>query len=83
MVGFIKTLPDSPSLHSAKAIIHSAKPLLSVTPGKEYSTNILSAKGYLSSTFLGHLPSVKKQSAKKSTRQIKNRKKQKNSKTFF
>jgi hypothetical protein len=30
--------------HSAKAILHSAKPLPNVTVGKEYSANILSAK---------------------------------------
>jgi hypothetical protein len=37
--------------HSAKAILHSAKPLSSVTLGKEHSANILSAKGSLSNTF--------------------------------
>jgi hypothetical protein len=75
------------SIHSTKTILHSAKPLPSVTLGKEHSANILSAKGSLPSTFFGHsaktLPSVEKYSAKKNTRQIKNRKKQKNSKTFF
>jgi hypothetical protein len=37
--------------HSAKTILHSAKPLPSVTLGKEHSTNILSANGSLPSTF--------------------------------
>jgi hypothetical protein len=63
--------------HSAKAIFHSAKALPSVTLGKEHSANISSAKGSLPSAFFGHsaknLPSVKKHSAKKNTRQIKNR----------
>jgi hypothetical protein len=51
--------------HSAKAILHSAKPLTSVTLGKEHSTNISSANGSLPSTFFGPkiLPSVKKHSA--------------------
>jgi hypothetical protein len=40
--------------HSANAILHSAKPLPSVTLGKEHSANISSAKGSLSSTFFGH-----------------------------
>ena len=39
------------SKHTAKAILHSAKPLPSVTLGKEHSANISSAKGSLSSTF--------------------------------
>ena len=37
--------------HSAKAILHSAKALPSVTLGKEHSTKILSAKGSLPSAF--------------------------------
>jgi hypothetical protein len=37
--------------HSAKAILHSAKALPSVTLGKEYSAKISSAKGSLSSAF--------------------------------
>jgi hypothetical protein len=37
--------------HSAKAILHSAKALPSVTLGKEHSTNISSAKGSLPSAF--------------------------------
>jgi hypothetical protein len=53
--------------HSANAILHSAKPLPSVTLDKEYSANILSAKSSLPSTFFGHstktLPSVEKHSA--------------------
>jgi hypothetical protein len=57
------------------------------TLGKEHSANISSGKGSLSSTFFGHsaktLPSIKKHSAKKNTRQIKNEKIKKNSKTFF
>jgi hypothetical protein len=52
-----------------------------------HSANILSAKGSLLSTFFGHsaktLPNVENHSAKKRTRQIKNHKKPKNSKTFF
>jgi hypothetical protein len=64
------------------------KSLPSVTLDKKHSANILSAKGSLSSTFFGHsaktLPSVEKQSAKKSTRQIKNYKKpQKTAKHFL
>jgi hypothetical protein len=42
----VKALPESRSLPSA--ILHSAKPLPSITLGKEYS-----AKGSLSSTFIG------------------------------
>jgi hypothetical protein len=38
--------------HSVKAILHSAKSLPSVTIGKEYSANILLAKGSLPSIFL-------------------------------
>jgi hypothetical protein len=38
---------------SAKAILHLAKPLPSVTLGKEHSANILSAKSSLPSTFFG------------------------------
>jgi hypothetical protein len=61
----------------ANVILHSAKSLLSVTLGKKYPANILSVKGSFVDYFFGH-------SAKKSTRQIKNRKKNpKNSKTFF
>jgi hypothetical protein len=37
--------------HSAKAILHSAKALPSVTLGKEYSAKISSAKGSLPSAF--------------------------------
>jgi hypothetical protein len=37
--------------HSAKAILHSAKPLPSVTLGKEHSAKISSAKGSLPSVF--------------------------------
>jgi hypothetical protein len=37
--------------HSAKAILHSAKALPSVTLGKEHSANISSAKGSLPSAF--------------------------------
>jgi hypothetical protein len=54
-------------IHSAKAILHSAKALPSVTLGKEHLTNTLSAKGSLPSTFFGHstktLSSVEKHSA--------------------
>jgi hypothetical protein len=69
--------------HSAKAILHSAKPLPSVTLDKEHS-----AKGSLPSTFFGHsaktLPTVKKHSVNKNTRQIKNRKNlKKTAKHFF
>jgi hypothetical protein len=53
--------------HSAKAILHLAKPLPSVTLGKKYSANILSAKSSLPSTFFGHsaktLSSLEKHSA--------------------
>jgi hypothetical protein len=52
------------------------------TLGKKYSTNILLAKGYLPSTFFGHA-SVKKHSANKSTRQIKNRKKPQKTAKYF
>jgi hypothetical protein len=74
--------------HSAKTILHSVKSLSSVTLGKEYSANILSAKDSLPSTFFGHsvksLPSVEKHSTNKNTRQIKNHKKpQKIAKHFF
>jgi hypothetical protein len=52
--------------HSANAILHSAKSLPSVTLGKKYSANILSANGSLSSTFFVRsaktLPSVEKHS---------------------
>jgi hypothetical protein len=62
------SLPESHSL-----------PSFYFTLGKEHSANILSAKSSLPSTFFGHsaktLPSVEKHSAKKNTRQIKNRKK--------
>jgi hypothetical protein len=37
--------------NSVKAIIHSVKPLSSVTLEQKYSTNILLAKGSLPSTF--------------------------------
>jgi hypothetical protein len=37
--------------HSAKVILHSTKSLSSVTLGKEYSTNILSANDFLPSIF--------------------------------
>jgi hypothetical protein len=37
--------------HSAKAILHSAKALPSVTLGKEHSAKISSAKSYLPSVF--------------------------------
>jgi hypothetical protein len=37
--------------HSAKTILHSAKPLPSVTLGKEHSANISSAKSSLPNTF--------------------------------
>jgi hypothetical protein len=62
--------------------------LSSVTLDKKHSANILSAKGSLPSTFFGHsaktLTSVEKHSAKKKTRQIKNRKKfKKTAKHFF
>jgi hypothetical protein len=71
----------------SKAILHSAKTLPSVTLGKEYSANILSANGSLPSTFFGHttktLPSVEKHPAKKSTRQIKNRKNPKKQQNIF
>jgi hypothetical protein len=54
---------------------------------KEYTTNILSVNGSLSSTFFGHsaktLSSVEKHSAKKSTRQINNRKKLKKQQNIF
>jgi hypothetical protein len=73
--------------HSAKAFLHSAKALPSVTLGKEHSAKISSAKGSLPSAFFGHsaktLPSVKKQSAKKNTRQIKNRKNKKKTAKHF
>ena len=73
--------------YSAKAILHSAKALPSVTLGKEHSAKISSAKGSLPSVFFGHsaktLPSVKKHSAKKNTRQINNRKLKKTTKHFF
>jgi hypothetical protein len=38
-------------IHSAKAILHSAKHLPSVTLGKEHSAKISSAKGSLPSVF--------------------------------
>jgi hypothetical protein len=48
-----KSLPESRSLPSvsAKTILHSAKPLPSITLGKEHSANISSAKGSLPSIF--------------------------------
>jgi hypothetical protein len=47
----ISSLPESRSLPSAKAILHSAKALPSVTLGKEHSAKISSAKGSLPSAF--------------------------------
>ena len=61
---------------------HSTKPLSSVTLGKHFI-----GKGFFAEYFFAHsaktLPNVENHSAKKSTRQIKNHKKPKNSKTFF
>jgi hypothetical protein len=79
----VLTLPESRFCRVSKAILHSAKALPSVTLGKGHSANILSANGSLLSTFFGHLPSVEKHSAKKNTRQIKNRKNKKIAKHFL
>jgi hypothetical protein len=75
-------------LHSAKAILHSAKPLPSVTLGKEHSANILSAKGSLPSTFFRTLgkdfAECRKALGKKKTLgKLRIEKNKKNSKTFF
>jgi hypothetical protein len=45
--------------HSTKTILYSAKPLPSVTLGKEHSANISSAKGSLPSTFFGQKHEIK------------------------
>jgi hypothetical protein len=81
----------SPTIHRRPMFtLDKAFAECSVTLDKEYSANILSANGFLPSTFFRHsaknLPSVKKHSAKKNNRQIKNHNPpppKKNSKTFF
>jgi hypothetical protein len=74
--------------HSAKAILHSAKPLPSVTLGKEHSANILSAKGSLPSTFFLTLGKdfaecQKALGKEKHSANFRIEKIEKNSKTFF
>jgi hypothetical protein len=81
-----KSLPKScylPSVYLAKAILHSAKPLPSVTLGKYFI-----GKGFFAEYFFRTLgkdfAECQKALGKKNTRQIKNPKKiKKNSKTFF
>jgi hypothetical protein len=67
----------SPTIHRRPMFtLDKAFAECSVTLDKEYSANILSANGFLPSTFFRHsaknLPSVKKHSANKNNRQIKN-----------
>jgi hypothetical protein len=74
--------------HSAKAILHSAKAMPSVTLGKEHSAKISSAKGSLPSAFFRTLGKDFAE-CQKNTRQRKTlgklriEKIKKNSKTFF